>query len=413
MRSRIRTERAAWRTALILGPAVPVLLVGVLLAGYVRSFTTERATSNAATAASLVADAAIDPLLEPTDFTVIELDPGRIEELDAALRPLLGDQIVRVRIWAADGRVVYDDDLSTIGTTLPVSDDLVEVLDGAVISEVTELTRYENVLEQDFDRLLEVYVPVGAGDDGQHIGAFEIYLPYEPIAASIREDSLRVLLLLAGILTLLYVALARVALITARTRRRAEDKEHEANHDSLTGLPNRRKYESDLDALRSGGGDGLVAVMFIDLDDFKTVNDRYGHAVGDALLSNAAARMRGALRCDAVLARLGGDEFGVAVPFVDDVADARSIARRLIESLATPIRVDDLLLDVGASIGIDVIPADELDAATSQRRADIAMYLAKRAGKGQLAMFDSVVPPGPSDLVESERIVEAVEIPVS
>ncbi len=392
VRRRRPTDRAAWRTALIVAPAIPVLLVGVLLAAYVRSFTTERATTNAATAASLVADAAIDPLLEPTDFAVLELDRERIEELDAALRPLIGDQIVRVRIWAADGRVVYDDDLSTIGTTLPVSHDLAEALDGTVISEVTELTRYENVLEQDFDRLLEVYVPVGAADDGQHVGVFEIYLPYEPIAASIREDSVRVLLLLAGILALLYVALARVALTTARTRRRAEDKEHEANHDPLTGLPNRRKYESDLDAIFSGAGDGLVAVMFIDLDDFKAVNDRHGHAVGDALLSNAAARMRGALRSDAVLARLGGDEFGVAVPFVDNVADARSIADRLMESLATPIRIDELLLDVGASIGIDVARAAELDTASSQRRADIAMYMAKRAGKGQLATFDGAAP---------------------
>ncbi len=375
----------------LLAPALPVVLLGLFLVDNTRSWTTERATSNAADAAGLVADFAISPLLEDDDFTAPTVDEDRVAELDAALRPLVGDDIVRVKIWDANGRVVYSDETETIGETYPVSHELEDALAGEISSEVSELDKEENAGEQDFDRLLEVYVPIRAGAGTEYDGAFELYLPYEPIADSIESDTRRISAILAVFLLLLYIVLARVVLLWVRSDRRAEDRDYEANHDPLTGLPNRRLFESSLKKLADARDDRLIAVMFLDLDDFKTVNDQHGHAVGDALLKAVAGRLRHALRSDAVLARLGGDEFGILVPELDDVANAPEIADRLIAALDAPIRLDDLRLDVRASIGIDVTAASRVDPEASQQNADAAMYMAKGAGKAQHATFDPVL----------------------
>ena len=374
---------------MVAAPAIPVVILGGILAAHTRSWTTERAAGHAAAAAGLVADFAISPLLEPDDFTAETLDQQRVDELNAALEPFIGDKILRIKIWDATGRVVYSDSAESIGVTYPMSHELEDALAGQISSEVSTLDKAENSAEQDFDRLLEVYVPVRAGEGIDYDGAFELYLPYEPIAASIEADTRRIFLMLASALVLLYLALARVAVMWARAHRRAEEKDYEANHDPLTGLPNRRKFQATLEAIVDSGDDRPIAVMFLDLDDFKTVNDRHGHAVGDALLTAVAGRLRNALRNDATLARLGGDEFAVLVPHLDDM-NASEIADRLIGALDAPIRLDDLRLHVQASVGIDVTTASRVDPESTQRNADVAMYMAKGAGKAQHATFDPV-----------------------
>ncbi len=376
---------------MVVAPAIPVVILGVILAAHTRSSTTERATANAAAAAGLVADFAISPLLEADDFTAETIDQHRVDELNAVLKPFIGDEIVRIKIWDATGRVVYSDDAASIGVTYPMSHELEDALEGQISSEVAELDKTENSAEREFDRLLEVYVPVRAGEGIDYDGAFELYLPYEPIAESIEADTRRIYLMLAAALVLLYLALARVAVMWARSHRRAEDKDYEANHDPLTGLPNRRRFQATLEAIVDSGDDRPIAVMFLDLDDFKTVNDRHGHAVGDALLKAVAGRLRNVLRNDATLARLGGDEFAVIVPHLNDPTNASEIADRLIGALAAPIRLDDLRLQVQASIGIDVTTASRIDPKSTQRNADAAMYMAKGAGKAQHATFDPVL----------------------
>ena len=386
-----RSQRRLRRAVMMVAPVVPVVVLGVILAAHTRSWTTERATANAADAAGLVADFAISPLLEEEDFTAATINQQRVEELDATLRPFIGDQIVRIKIWDATGRVVYSDDSASIGVTYPMSHELEDALLGETSSEVSELDKAENSAEQEFDRLLEVYVPVRAGQGSEYDGAFELYLPYDPIAESIEADTRRIYLMLTATLVLLYLALARVAVMWSRSHRRAEDKDYEANHDPLTGLPNRRKFQATLEAIVDSDDDRPVAVMFLDLDDFKTVNDQHGHAVGDALLKAVAGRLRNALRDDVTLARLGGDEFAVLVPHLNDPTNATEIADRLITALDAPIRLGELRLDVHASIGIDVTPATRVDPEATQRNADAAMYMAKGAGKAQHATFDPVL----------------------
>lgn len=154
--------------------------------------------------------------------------------------------------------------------------------------------------------------------------------------------------------------------------------------DGLTGLPNRALFNDRLQqaisaAMRSGNP---LAVMMMDLDRFKYVNDSLGHPIGDMLLCEVAKRLRAALhRQTDTVARLGGDEFAVLLP-TDDLNAARIIASRILRALEEPITIEGQLVDVGASIGIVTLPANGTDMNVLLRRADIAMYVAKRSNLG-------------------------------
>ncbi|WP_244817708.1 EAL domain-containing protein [Caballeronia sp. Lep1P3] len=159
--------------------------------------------------------------------------------------------------------------------------------------------------------------------------------------------------------------------------------------DRLTGLPNRALFNDRLqraiaEAARSGSP---LAVMMMDLDRFKLVNDTLGHPIGDMLLCEVATRLRDALqRQTDTVARLGGDEFAVLLPG-DDLACARTIAARMLRALEEPITIEGQLVDVGASIGIVTYPHNGSDMNVLLRRADIAMYVAKRGNLGY-AVYD-------------------------
>ena len=177
------------------------------------------------------------------------------------------------------------------------------------------------------------------------------------------------------------------------TERRRLEREltHQAFHDPMTGLANRVLFNDRLGhALARATRDGsVVGVLFIDLDDFKIVNDTYGHAAGDHLLISVAHRIAGALRADDTAARLGGDEFAALVENVQDPGAVEETAQRILTALAPPIVTEDgTTLNAVASIGITTTPeadsADEL-----LRQADLALYVAKGAGKNQWRRYQS------------------------
>lgn len=161
-----------------------------------------------------------------------------------------------------------------------------------------------------------------------------------------------------------------------------------AYYDALTGLPNRRLLEDRLEhAIRHAHRkQQMLAVMFVDLDHFKEVNDIHGHAAGDQLLTEIARRLQGCLREDDTLARLGGDEFIVLLPELDNTEHATRVASRLIEMNARPYRCGDALLRVGSSIGISLYPLDGETADSLMQAADEAMYQAKAAGRNRFRL---------------------------
>jgi diguanylate cyclase (GGDEF)-like protein len=133
-----------------------------------------------------------------------------------------------------------------------------------------------------------------------------------------------------------------------------------------------------------------IAVMFIDLDGFKEINDTFGHAVGDRVLSAVAARLRVQVRKLDLAARIGGDEFGMLLDGMRHKSDASVVAERIIETLRRPIPIGDAMVTIGASVGVAVVdePADAPEPEELMRRADMAMYLAKRQGKNRFVVFD-------------------------
>jgi diguanylate cyclase (GGDEF)-like protein len=174
----------------------------------------------------------------------------------------------------------------------------------------------------------------------------------------------------------------------AELSRLKEQLRYQAYHDPLTGLANRTMFVEQVDREGAGLGPGRVtAVLFLDLDDFKLVNDTLGHAAGDRLLGAVADRIRGCIRGEDLAARLGGDEFAILVRDDDALVRATAIAERIIAGLVLPFLIHGHELTIGGSIGIAIgrggQRADEL-----LRNADVAMYTAKAGGKRRLAMFD-------------------------
>ena len=163
-----------------------------------------------------------------------------------------------------------------------------------------------------------------------------------------------------------------------------------AHYDPLTELPNRVLFQKDLsDALarRSRTGDQL-AVHFIDLDRFKTVNDTLGHPLGDALLRIAAERLRSCVREGDTVARLGGDEFAVVQSGLTDLAGATKLAERVVEAMAAPFDLQGHQVMIGASVGVAVAPSDGDDADELLKKADMALYRAKADGRGAFHFFE-------------------------
>lgn len=161
-------------------------------------------------------------------------------------------------------------------------------------------------------------------------------------------------------------------------------------HDVLTGLPN-RAYLSDLlnQALESSRADGIpLAVCMLDLDGFKAVNDGYGHACGDLLLVEVAARLKGILRGGDAVARLSGDEFVLILRHVEGQAQLRTVLGRVLSAVAAPYSIRGQQISVSASIGVTLYPADNDDADTLLRHADQAMYVAKQSGRNRFHLFD-------------------------
>ncbi len=179
-----------------------------------------------------------------------------------------------------------------------------------------------------------------------------------------------------------YLQVRRIMQLEAEARRRIR---HMAEHDPLTELPNRRQLQEKLDlalayAKRSGK---KVAVMFIDLDGFKAVNDSMGHQAGDELLKVVAQRLRQATRRNDFVARLGGDEFVVVLSELDQLADATRLAAKLNNLISVPVQLAEGVARISTSIGISLFPANGRSSAELLGKADDAVYQAKAAGKNQ------------------------------
>ncbi len=182
-----------------------------------------------------------------------------------------------------------------------------------------------------------------------------------------------------------------IAVFSDITRRKSDEEKirWQANYDPVTGLPNRTLFQERLSAsISSSHREGwTTALLFIDLDNFKAVNDTRGHAVGDWLLQEVAGRLAACIREADTVARLGGDEFTVILQDIGGADDAAMLAQKIVINLAEPFYADGGDIFIGASVGITLYPNDAADAATLIRNADLAMYRAKEAGRNGYRFF--------------------------
>ena len=163
----------------------------------------------------------------------------------------------------------------------------------------------------------------------------------------------------------------------------------QANYDSLTGLPNRRMFHDRLEQeiKRAHRAKSSLALLFLDLDYFKEVNDRLGHDMGDKLLKDVAQRLSSCVRDSDTVARLGGDEFTIILSDLAALESVERIASSIVEKLAVPFQLGDAVANVSASIGIAIYPNDSTDIPSLLKNADLAMYAAKRHGRNQFHFY--------------------------
>ena len=319
----------------------------------------------------------------------------------------------KVRVFDSAGVIMHSSEPAEIGTVNQHAYFWDDVASGKLYSKL--VTSDQATLEKDqfAGDVIETYVPVMADD--LFIGAFEVYLDAAKDLHALEEvttDLTLKFLFVALLLMLMFVGLVRhgyrVALHKEREqnellqdeidhRRRVEQElrdnerrfDHMAHHDALTGLANRRLFTAHLDhALVTARREGTrLAVMFLDLDRFKTVNDSLGHETGDKLLVEVGKRLAEAVRQTDTLARMGGDEFAVMVERVDDDLQISNLAERVLRLLEPPVRIGEFELKAAASIGIAVAFSDGTTSDELLKNADTAMYRAKERGRGRFEYY--------------------------
>ncbi|MDQ1465687.1 MAG: hypothetical protein QOH10_102, partial [Actinomycetota bacterium] len=209
----------------------------------------------------------------------------------------------------------------------------------------------------------------------------------------------------------LFETIAAHTSVTLQNARLVDRLRHEALHDSLTGLANRVLFQQRLADLlaRRRPSDPKIAVMLIDLDRFKEINDTLGHSTGDLLLQEVAARLRCSVPDRVTVARLGGDEFALLDPAQSGIEGAVAMARNLREELHRPFTYKDLDLEVSATIGVSIAPGHGRDATTLLRRADVAMYAAKNTAVGVAAYGEDLDEHSPRKLTLVGELRSVIE----
>jgi diguanylate cyclase (GGDEF)-like protein/PAS domain S-box-containing protein len=208
------------------------------------------------------------------------------------------------------------------------------------------------------------------------------------------------------------ILLAMAASISAAFQRQQTEQKiwHQALHDLLTGLPNRTQFNKQLVlSLESAQqNEDMLAVMFLDLDRFKTINDTLGHTVGDQLLKHVAKRLKGCLRSGDCIARWGGDEFTLLLPRISCTEDAAKVAQRTLEASKPAFDLEGHTLYISTSIGIALYPRDGKDVQTLLKNADAALYRAKEQGRNNYQFYTPAINPQASKLLALENSLHQV-----
>jgi diguanylate cyclase (GGDEF)-like protein len=364
---------------------LPMLALGFVLARVLQNQIVERTLADATRSARIIAHFGVQPKISPQAMRD-GLSPADVSALDMQLSaPRVGEDLARIKVWNAKDEVIYSEDHSLIGQRLTPSDDLEAALAGhpEQAQLIDPSKDSETASEVGLGELIEVYVPLRFSAKGPPAGAFEIYLSYRPIAAAVAHDKRTIALLLVVGLALLWAILYRILVrASRRLRRQARENYRLARFDPLTELPNRMLFTEEVTkaARRAKRRGGAVAVLLIDLERFSAINNTLGASNGDQILCEVARRLENGFGEDVVTARVGGDEYALLCRQVGGIADAHAIARAVQARLEEPVLLDDVALDIEASIGMAVLGEHADDPAVLLQRADLALAHARSHG---------------------------------
>ncbi|MCG6856495.1 MAG: EAL domain-containing protein [Salaquimonas sp.] len=237
--------------------------------------------------------------------------------------------------------------------------------------------------------------------DGDTFGYF-IWQPYRPGAAVLKQITPVLIgvavLALGTIIGFMVVVRSRSVKLQA-----SEDRiRHMALHDPLTGLPNRAFFDEYVDQALETASDRCFALLYLDLDRFKQVNDSLGHPAGDELIKEFGARLKSLVRHGDLVARIGGDEFTILFTDVDGNTEVKSLCERIIDLVRKPFDIDGNTVFIGVSVGVTLAPQDGTDRIELLRKSDVALYHSKSTGRGRYAFFDKNM----DDEVRTRRDIE-------
>jgi diguanylate cyclase (GGDEF)-like protein len=365
----------------IKGPLLTVLIILIVAVAFgvitkVESGLRDRAVRQEILAAKIVISLSVDRNFTDEIFANGSLSPGRRTDLDGDVEVLRQrGEIVGLEVWSRSGALLYADSGHPAEELTMPAEELTRVLThGSFVQDNTDGERGVS--------LLEVFQPADPNGDGRIDGVIEVLLPLSNVDSAADASVTR--LRIGGVVAVGLFGWALLAM-----RRRLRIRHHQAEHDPLTGLGNRTLLARRGALIGRGAGDATeageasAALVLVDLDGFKRVNDALGHAVGDDVLVAVAGRLRGVVRDDEEVVRLGGDEFAVLLSPLRQDEDGDRLAERIISTLLEPVTVGPVCVQIGASVGIALRHGD-LDLGELLRRADVAMYQAKRGGGGYM-----------------------------
>jgi diguanylate cyclase (GGDEF)-like protein len=337
----------------------------------------DRSRASAIDTARIVATLTVHRRVTETEFRSPRgLTPTAVDELNGDVSALVTEQrLVGLEVWRGDGQLLYAD------VNHPTAD-------GELAQDPARISAGLPWVEtHDSDRGIDavvVFLPYDAGTDGAPDGLLEVLIPQAKLNIAVANTTRQLCLLAVLLLVVTGLGLSML-------RRRMVRHDREAARDRLTGLMNWGAFRDIVqNAITSAriGVDRPGALLLVDLDGFKSVNDTLGHPAGDVLLTQVAHELQSSVRPNDVVARLGGDEFAILLTGVTDSLNAAQIASKILAGLRSKsFEVAGIGLSVDASVGVVLIPTHGNHIDVLLQRVDVAMYQAKRAGTG-VAVYD-------------------------
>lgn len=348
---------------------VPIALLAFVLGRTVNGIITQRTVAQTRSTTAFATRFGIQAYLNPTSLRR-GIDPDQRQEMDRALKLATtswrqgGTERAHVIVWSGFRVPLYDSEHGFAFSSPPPE-----------VGRALEGRDTWGIRTIDGTKQLVVAVPIRFSGGKLPIGAVEVMSPYAAIQKDVWGDVRKIYLVILGGLALLWAVLFPiVARASNQLRRQAAEHERLAKHDALTGVANRMLFGDELERSLARGRTG---VLMVDLDDFKVINDSFGHHNGDLVLLAIARRMREAVREEDTVARLGGDEFGVVAPGLTR-EELEAVAARIAHTIAQPVAVEGQRFRLTGSVGVAVSPEDGADAEALLRAADAEMYRAKK-----------------------------------